>query len=563
MVQEGAIGRLQEMLESGVSANVADDNGVTPLYLSVVANNLPAAKLLVREGGADPDTRIGDQWTALSKASHKGYLHIVKFLVLEGGATVDLKSGLGYAPMYVGALANRVDVVEWLVTYGNASVDMENGPDGWSALKIASYKGNVETVRYLVLSAGATVDLKNDDGFTSLYSAVQTDHLAVAKVLVESGNASVDMRNGPEGLTVLMLASILGHAEMVQYCLERGASVDLKDYVGYTSLFNAVTRNHLEVTRVLVAEGNASVDATNGPDGSTALKKASADGSLEVARFLLGVGATVDLKDSEGNTPLYEAARKNHSDIVRLLVVEGNAQVDAPNGPDRWTALKAASMEGNLDVVSVLLHEGEAMVDLKDGKGLTPLYEATRANHLDVVEALVDKGASVDARNGEAGHTALTVASHLGHAGIVRFLVQEAGGSVDLRDGNGLALLYLASAYGHLEAVEVLVQVGNASLDATNGQEGLTALMRASVEGHVLIVGFLVRSGADVDSQDAEGFTALYEAVRSNHLEVVKVLVEEGSASLNVRSGPEGLTPLEKAKADGHEDIARYLSGKT
>ena len=52
--------------------------------------------------------------------------------------------------------------------------------------------------------------------------------------------------------------------------------------------------------------------------GQTALLLAARQNQLEAVGALLKVGARVDAQDSQGNTPLHEAARSNHIDVMQV-----------------------------------------------------------------------------------------------------------------------------------------------------------------------------------------------------------------------------------------------------
>jgi len=55
--------------------------------------------------------------------------------------------------------------------------------------------------------------------------------------------------------------------------------------------------------------------------------------------------------------------------------------------------------------------------------------------------------------------------------------------------------------------------------------DGSTALMRASQNGHLEVVRALIAAKADVKAKAVNGFTALNLASETGHLEVVRALV--------------------------------------
>ena len=61
------------------------------------------------------------------------------------------------------------------------------------------------------------------------------------------------------------------------------------------------------------------------------------------------------------------------------------------------------------------------------------------------------------------------------------------------------------------------------------GEDGWTALMHASYEGHTEVVKLLLGAGADVSLQNEKGKTALYYARIQGHTEVARLLKEAGA----------------------------------
>ena len=88
---------------------------------------------------------------------------------------------------------------------------------------------------------------------------------------------------------------------------------------------------------------------------------------------------------SYGSTPLWVAAKRGHSHVVKLLLERG-AEFDKPDGFG-ITPLHRASYSGHKDVVKVLLDAG-ADIDKTDGHGRTPLQIAEYEGYSDLLEVL-------------------------------------------------------------------------------------------------------------------------------------------------------------------------------
>jgi ankyrin repeat protein len=106
----------------------------------------------------------------------------------------------------------------------------------------------------------------------------------------------------------------------------------------------------------------------------TALMGAAYCGHVAVARVLLDLGASLDLRDSEGGTALYLAADRCKADVVTLLLQRGaDPSLKARGG---LNALMAASFGGHVCAVRVLLGQGGQRVDERSEYGQTALWWA-------------------------------------------------------------------------------------------------------------------------------------------------------------------------------------------
>ena len=115
---------------------------------------------------------------------------------------------------------------------------------------------------------------------------------------------------------------------------------------------------------------------------------ASADGDAIKVEMLLSLGARVDARD-QGYTPLLAAAEFGHTDVCKLLLEKGKANIreTLPNG---ITALMLAASEGHASTVGLLLSKG-VRVDARQN-GFTPLLVAAQQGHAEVCELLLDRG---------------------------------------------------------------------------------------------------------------------------------------------------------------------------
>ena len=79
------------------------------------------------------------------------------------------------------------------------------------------------------------------------------------------GGGRVDARREPLGATLLMAAAGGGHEAMVRMLLQRGASVNLQNFLGCTALMNTAFKDHATVAQALLdAKADASIQSNSG-----------------------------------------------------------------------------------------------------------------------------------------------------------------------------------------------------------------------------------------------------------------------------------------------------------
>jgi ankyrin repeat protein len=300
---------------------------------------------------------------------------------VTSGADVNKKTPDNKSPLYIAVDGNHTPIVKHLLSKG-ARIDEINDDGGFTALMNTCFSGSLDIARVLI-DAGADVNLKSTDGYTPLFLAVQEKHKPVIEYLLSKG-ARVDEKNGPDGVTALMNACFDESLDMLMMLVDAGADVNLKSNEGYTPLYNAVQAKETYNIEYLLSKG-ARIDEKCGPHGLTALFKACTDGALYVAKNLVDAGADVNLKTTQGFTPLFVAVQEKHKPVVEYLLSKG-ANIDEKNGDGEFTALYKACFDGSFDIVSVLVDAG-ADASLKSS-GKTPLEIAIENNHKEVVEYL-------------------------------------------------------------------------------------------------------------------------------------------------------------------------------
>lgn len=177
---------------------------------------------------------------------------------------------------------------------------------------------------------------------------------------------------------------------------------------------------------------------------------------------------------------------------------------------------------------------------------------------LEVVEMLLAFGADPRAREGECDMTPVMFAIVHGYQDVINYLIKIPGVLSDKNDDNttilmmvaasgrdyvleqllknwdniedvndsGATALVLAICTGKEGAVRILLKAG-ANFETKGGEEMLTPLMCASIEGHLEIVDILPKAGANPNVKSKSDWTALIFAADKDCGEIVERLLEE------------------------------------
>jgi len=134
--------------------------------------------------------------------------------------------------------------------------------------------------------------------------------------------------------------------------------------------------------------------------------------------MLIAAGASLDVHDYEGETPLLRAIRSQRDENVKLILDAG-ANVDIANSAGE-TPLMVAAQIGRLDYAKALL-AGKANTGARNPEGNTALYFAIFEGHDEIAKQLIQAGTVVQGLNN--GYTLLHWAQVMDRKDIVPLLV--------------------------------------------------------------------------------------------------------------------------------------------
>ena len=458
---------------------------------------------------------------------------------------------------------------------------------GWSALMVAAGKGRLEVMR-LLLANGAQLDGRGVDGWTALHRAAGWGgQVEAARLLLDRG-ASVDAQADRQGAGYrrpLYEAAHWGRADVAELLLAHGADANAVDAWDITPLHGTASdvaqSGSAAIVSLLLSHGanlnprryqwNPSLITRAGDTGHSPLDDLVArgyGGFAEAARILRDAGGkcfvetgplcgevhvAVGFSSSGSGTVSAEGggdALSDGDDVRQGATVmftatpaaghyvsgwSGNCAeigdvADGLDGTAKFCAVSAASdlsvraefseipsLAGPLCESGSLSTNGLTQAQLDAG-----LISAAEGNDLPGACEYLRRGANVDAR--ESGRyykrTALMIAANDGFLDLAK-LLHANGADVNLYGGT-----HDGNFYGR-------------------DRRGYPALHYAGVAGHPELVGWLLDSGAELNSEWESGKTALWDAAYWGRPDVVELLLSRGAETETYYNG--GATPLHAA----------------
>eukprot|EP00903_Cladosiphon_okamuranus_P016933 g15609.t1 len=471
-----------------------------------------------------------------------------------------------YTPLIAAVFNQDEDMASALLSHRTTDV---NGPGrhGMTPLMYAAQAGH-DRMAVLLLRLRADRYRCNDQGETALEIAAVRGHMSVVNVL----------KYDPERLSICAAAAN-DDAPAVDGLLSQGVHVDSRHrlrtsrgwhHERYTPLISACSQGHAGMAKRLLDAGAT----PNLPNmlGQTPLMYAANFGTEELVLMLLEAlkpGGRKDV-DSQGRTALRFAENLGHEEVACILRVDpavSTIQEAAAAGSvhEVWALMRQGVSGNEARMTSMTrLFESPRVANLPDimvranqyrsalepeEYMLTPLAAAAIFSRNLVIEALLaDPAVKVDVRDA-LGRTPLMHAARFGSEGCVLRLLSHGAARYKKDKAGRMTASDLAIAAGHLH-IAGIVSADPKWLD----------LMEIAAQGRVVLLNGLVKQGVSLNYVDPSNpyLTPLIAASANGREECVRIILQCPGVQVN-RANAKGETALMHGSASGNLKIVRML----
>jgi len=326
---------------------------------------------------------------------------------------------------------------------------------------------------------------------TALHWAARHGDTALVKMLIAAGaNVRATTRLG--GYTPLLLASQIGHAQVIDALIAAGADAKGTTASGVTPLMFAAASGQVDAVKALIAHG-ADVNAAEPTRGETALMFAAANKRADAVRLL--IAAKADVNAATKVVSLKTAPPSPEEEAYLAAVAAGRAGGGGGRGGGRAGA--AATPAGASPAAGAPLPSADAAAPA-GGR------QAATGGAAEPAAAQGGGGGGGGGRaGGRGGRGAVT-----GVAGVSRPYTYA-----ELINGQGgLTPLLFSARQGDLDSVKALLDAG-AGINTPSGGDNTSPLLMAVINGYFDLAAYMIERGADPSLAGDNGVTPLYAAI--------------------------------------------------
>lgn len=301
-----------------------------------------------------------------------------------------------------------------------------------------------------------------------------------------------------------------------------------------------------------------------------------------IIRKLIDMGVDMDESIVKGKTPANIVARLEENNSARNLFLGQNSkktvnyyaeaaklfsvssmeELDA----EGMSALHWAARRNHIEMMRVMLDAGADINIAEDSEkmsGTTPLHIACIYGNIEMVKLLMEYGADDSIMNvsgNTAAHYAVKeIESYIKVDYEKRAKIVELLNNIDIprNDGKTPLILVQDGNYNDAGAITPILIGRGADVNHADNAGNTALLVQTYWHCNKDVVKELVRAGADVNARNANGDTALHMALRGGNENVARLLIKKG-ADYEIANN-KGQTPADIAVEKGYETVIALM----
>lgn len=378
--------------------------------------------------------------------------------LLQKGASPAKASLDGKTPLHYAAKTGDLGAVLRLIEAGAPVNARDKALE--TPLIDALHAPHADSIVSALLAASASPDIPDAQGRSAIHRAgaerVHTDILA--RLWRASANPELP---DSQGQTPFLYACRTGTAEAASALLFERANIFAADRDGNTALHLSAMRSDQQkdsstALNLLEQGGDILVNAVN-ISRQTPLHLAVRARNAALAERMVRAGASLNVRDANGVTPLQEAVTLGETEIAGLLI---DAGADIEKSVSTLPLLMAAARANNAKMAAFLLDRG-ADPNARDAQGMTALMECAWRNDAVIATLLLEKGADASLSDNQGRGILHHAHAHMPAAMARKFIA--AGAKPDAKDRDGRTPLHHAVqmyGYGVSDLVDLLLKAG-------------------------------------------------------------------------------------------------------
>ena len=379
---------------------------------------------------------------------------------------------------------------------------------------------------------------------------LEQDDLTVLKAHLNNGDFPVTIQNS-EGGNLLYGAAHANALQIAQYLIEDGTlNINQRDQQGYTPALIAANKGHLEMLKLLIANGaNPKVRTKN---NNTLLDLAFFSGQMEVVEYVRSITPEVIATPFDTRELILWVERGDEDRLIQLIK-DGKLPLRYSTKKHGEVVILEVAITNDLPKLVSFIVDQYHQLEAEIGRfHMTPLYFAAAEKQLSMFKLLLSKGAQLNAtmRYAYPGYVILD------NLGIDFFLEMIAKGLSIHHSDDQISIGYYATYHGSKPLLEWYLQQGYSVNHCR--KDGASMLSNLMVRQHMELIDLILPhcSSAIFNEQRSP---VMVNAVDFGDLQLVEKLHRHGF-SLEIPARVfSNYRPLHVAILRKKVDIVRYL----